>query len=294
MKPVRPNSILPLILLTLALSVGALRAQDETRAVQEELRRRSLYFGDVDGRESAELREATKRYQRRKGFAATGRADRETLRSLGLLPRAPGEAPPEELDWPKEPVLPSDETIDSVEVAESLREETGIAPSRVVSKKVAKKRGLSSKTRRPRRGMAPVVDDSQPRPPDSPYITRQEVARFATDYVRAMGSNDIKRQLKFYADKVDYYHNGEIDRRIIEQTLRRYHARWPSRRYTMGTVVRYRRLSQRGEIVLVFPVAFTLGDGRRTVRGQTSNRLTISAATVDPRIVSISEDRIRR
>ena len=284
---------LSLLFLSLTLLGSVARAQDETRSVQEELRRRSLYFGNVDGRESAELREATKRYQRRKGFAATGQADRETLRSLGLIRRSADEAPPEELDWPQEPILRSDESIDEVEVARALSEETGIAPASVVSKEVAKKRGLSAKRRsRASLGAAPVADETRAK--DSPYISPQEVARFANDYFRTMGSNDIKKQLKFYADNVDYYRNGKIDRRIIEQTLRRYQERWPSRRYTMGTVVRYRRAARTGEIVIEFPVAFTLRSGGKTVRGQTQNRLTISAATIDPRIISISEERIRR
>ena len=95
--------ILPIALLALSFSSTALQAQNEARSVQEELRRRSLYFGNVDGRDSAELEEATKRYQSRKGFAATGKADRETLRFLGLVARSPNE-----------PVLQSDEKIDTV------------------------------------------------------------------------------------------------------------------------------------------------------------------------------------
>src|SRR5688500_17498288 len=62
---------LVLLSLELLLSSPLLRAQDEVRCVQEELRRRSLYFGNVDGRESAELADATRRYQRRKGSAPT-------------------------------------------------------------------------------------------------------------------------------------------------------------------------------------------------------------------------------
>lgn len=272
-----------------------LPAQDETRSVQEELRRRSLYFGDVDGRDSAELQEATRRYQSRKGFPATGKADRETLRSLGLVPRSPNEAPPTELNWPDEPILPSDEKIDTVAVAESLSEETGIAPASVVSKKDAKGRRLASKrTAQTSSSTAPVVASSQNAASNSPNIAPPELARFASDYLAAMSSGDIKRQLKFYADKVDYYRNGVIDRRIVEQTLRRYHARWPSRRYTMGNAIRYSRITPKGEIVMTFPVSFTLKDGRRTVKGQTDNRLAISAATLDPRIASISEQRIRR
>ena len=140
---------------------------------------------------------------------------------------------------------------------------------------------------------APAVTPAQVAK-DSPLITPQEVARFASDYFTAMSSNDIKRQLKFYGDKVDYYQNGQIDRRIIEQTLRRYHARWPTRRYQMAGPIRFSNVTPRGEIVMIFPVTFTLRDGTRTVRGATDNRLVISAATVDPRIASISERRIRR
>lgn len=287
--------VLPITLIALSLSGTAVQAQDETRSVQEELRRRSLYFGNVDGRDSAELREATKRYQSRKGFAATGQRDRETLRSLGLVPRSPNEVPPTEMNWPEEPVLPSDEKIDTVAIAESLSEETGIAPASVVSKEVARRRGVSSRPApRISGSAAPVVSGARKRTDSSPYIAPPELARFASDYLAAMSSDDIRRQLKFYADKVDYYRNGVIDRRIVEQTLRRYHARWPKRRYTMGKEIRYSRITPRGEIVMTFPVSFTLSDGRRTVKGATDNRLTIGAATLDPRIASISEQRIRQ
>jgi hypothetical protein len=40
-------------------------------------------------------------------------------------------------------------------------------------------------------------------------------------------------------------------------------------------------------------VNFSLGNGRSRVKGQTNNRLTINAATADPRIVAIEEQRVR-
>lgn len=292
MKISTPSFVLPLVFLV--LSTGVLRGQDDLRSVQEELRRRSLYFGDVNGRDSAELQEATKRYQKRKGFAATGRPDRETLKSLGLVPRSPTEPPPQELAWPAEPVLPSDEKIDPVAVAKSLQEETGIAPAAVVPKELARRASSARKTTAGSNPPVSATVTAEKRPANSPYIAPAELSRFASDYFAAMTSNDIKRQLKFYADIVDYYQNGKIDRRLIEQTLRRYQARWPNRRYRMGQQIRYSPINSRGEIVLTFPVNFTLKDGRQTVKGETQNRLAISAATLDPRIASISEQRVRR
>ena len=283
-----------LLALALLLLPPLLRAQDEVRSVQEELRRRSLYFGNVDGRESAELAEATRRYQRRKGFAATGKPDRDTLRSLGLVPRSPGEPPPKELNWPAEPVLKSDIKIDPVAVAETLSAETGIAPASVVPDKVTRRRGdLTRPHTRPPEDPASARSVSRRSVTSSPFISPQNLTGFIGEYLAAMGSNDVKNELKFYADKVNYYHNGTIDRRIIEQTLRRYHARWPNRRYTTGAAISYSRNDRRGEIMMIFRVNFTLKDGRQTVSGQTDNRFRISAATVDPRIISIEEKRVR-
>ncbi|MEY2562481.1 MAG: putative peptidoglycan binding domain [Verrucomicrobiota bacterium] len=292
MKLSTPSILLPV--LVLVLCAGVVRAQDDLRSVQEELRRRSLYFGDVNGRASAELEEATKRYQKRKGFAATGKPDRETLKSLGLVPRSPNEPVPEELSWPAEPVLPSDEKINPVAVAKALHEETGIAPAAVVPKELAGRASLQRKKVAVSDQPAPASVTTSSRSRTSPAIAPTDLSRFVGDYFAAMASSDIKRQVKFYADNVDYYRNGKIDRRIIEQTLRRYQARWPSRRYSMGEAIHYGPINSRGEIVMTFPVAFTLKDGRQTVKGRTQNRLSISAATLDPRISSISEQRIRQ
>jgi peptidoglycan hydrolase-like protein with peptidoglycan-binding domain len=101
----------PLIVLLLCTFVGwsSARADEETRQVQEELRKRHLFFRDIDGRTSPEYSMAIKRYQQRQGFAQTGFADEITLYSLGI-----GEAaPPAEgaRDLPDVPVLKSDAAL---------------------------------------------------------------------------------------------------------------------------------------------------------------------------------------
>ena len=100
-----------LILFLLCALAGWSRAfaDEETRQVQEELRKRHLFFRDIDGRQSPEYAMAIKRYQQRQGFAQTGYADEVTLYSLGI-----GEAaPPAEgaRDLPDLPVLKSDAAL---------------------------------------------------------------------------------------------------------------------------------------------------------------------------------------
>jgi peptidoglycan hydrolase-like protein with peptidoglycan-binding domain len=65
----------------LATAIGV-QADETTRHVQEELRKRNLYFGDIDGQSTPELIGALKRYQKRKGFEVTGAVDGDTAASL--------------------------------------------------------------------------------------------------------------------------------------------------------------------------------------------------------------------
>lgn len=92
--------------LTLLLSGGTLRADDTTRQAQEELRKRNLYFGDINGRATPDFCAALAAYQQRKGFTPTGTLNDETLVSFGL--RAPETFP---AAWPDVPVLKSDSAL---------------------------------------------------------------------------------------------------------------------------------------------------------------------------------------
>ena len=76
------------IIASLFLLSPGVRADDITRVVQEALRTRKFYYGDVDGRQGPETTEAIRRFQEKKGFDPTGTADETTLRALGLLPHA--------------------------------------------------------------------------------------------------------------------------------------------------------------------------------------------------------------
>jgi Putative peptidoglycan binding domain len=90
-------------------------ADEETRQVQEELRKRHLFFRDIDGRPSLEYAIALKRYQARQGFAVTGLADEMTLYSLGIgEPASPAEG---KAELPDLPVLKSDAALPDLKPA---------------------------------------------------------------------------------------------------------------------------------------------------------------------------------
>lgn len=79
---------LVIVLLTGA-GVGVVRADQTTSAVQEALKEQGFYYGDVNGKKTADTTAAIRRYQIRNGLQITGEIDAETLRSLGVGSGAP-------------------------------------------------------------------------------------------------------------------------------------------------------------------------------------------------------------
>lgn len=85
------SSLRLLLLISAAVCIvpAAAFADEAMRQAQEELRRRKLYFGEIDGRASRGTAEALRQFQELKGFERTGRLDQQTRRALGLAGPAP-------------------------------------------------------------------------------------------------------------------------------------------------------------------------------------------------------------
>ena len=229
------------------------RADEETRQVQEELRKRHLFFRDIDGRPSPEYAMALKRYQQRQGFAQTGVADEMTLYSLGI-----GEAaPPAEgaQDLPDVPVLKSD----------AATPETRPQP-------------------------APVPTKAQ----NAGDVAKAEIRNFLRRYFDACQSRNPDDELAFYADRVEYFDHGVVDKPYIRNELAVYDQRWPSRKYTIGDSLRIVHSGNNtiAKIRVNFQVANS--EHQRNASGRTDNTFNLARRGDSLEIVSIKEARVRR
>ena len=81
-----------LILATSLVLPDEIFADDQVRRVQEELRKRHLFYANPNGEKSPALSLAVRRYQQKKGFPATGIIDPVTLASLGISGTIPSAA----------------------------------------------------------------------------------------------------------------------------------------------------------------------------------------------------------
>ncbi len=154
----------------LLLSISSLARADETvRQVQEELRKRNLYFGNIDGQTTPVLVDALKRYQTRKGFTVTGKVDGDTATSLHIQATAAATA----TALPDMPVLKSD-------IESALTESQRLALQREAEEK-------------------PDLTPSPPPPAESPApgqdLTPERVTKLVQDYLRDAEGADVATQV---------------------------------------------------------------------------------------------------
>jgi hypothetical protein len=244
------------------------RADEKIRQAQEELRKRNLYFGNVDGQESDELSGALKRYQTRKGFAATGSIDNETAASLRIETTASVEP------LPDLPVLRSDS-------ASALSED----------KRMALQENEEENLETP----------TAPAPPAEPpalaqNLTPERITKLVQDYLRDAETDDVPAQVKYFAFPVEYFPHGPVDEQFVTRDVREYVKRWPERKYTLATPVNF-FASGKDETVVEFIIAFNLRSKARATKnvalGRTKNWWTLRPEGEELRIVAIREQRLR-
>ena len=265
-----PRVLTSLLLLLLPFS-GLARADETVRQVQEELRKRNLYFGNIDGQSSPVLIDALKRYQARKGFAVTGKVDSDTATSLHIQQTAVAAAAP----LPDTPVLKSD-----------------TASALPASERLALQREAEEK---------PDLTPSPPPPAESPPpgqdLTPERVTKFVQDYLRDGESADVPSQLKYYAFPVRYFDHGTVSEPFVVKDTSNYVKRWPERKYTLTGPVSFFASGTEGETNVEFTITFELHSPVRGTKnkamGRTRNFWTLRTIGDELKIVAIREERLR-
>ena len=243
------------LLLCLIAVPGTLRADETVRHVQEELRKRNLYFGNIDGQSTPEVVRSLKRYQKRKGFPVTGTVDADTAASLHVQI-----------------------------AASSLQAQPTATLSQVQSSTAA----VTDKE-------PPVLDlPADPEPPaESPApsqdISQDRVNQFVETYLRDGETNDVFLQAWFYQYPVQYFQYGLKDQKFVVQDIR-YHVKdWPERKYTLLAPPTFVASNKEGEIIVEFSIAYNRRAKKRSASGKAKYTWTVRAEGDDLRIVSISE-----
>jgi hypothetical protein len=265
-----PRLLTILLFVVLPLS-GLARADEMVRQVQEELRKRNLYFGNIDGQSNAVLTAAVKRYQARKGFAVTGKVDPDTATSLHVQTTTVAST----VKLPDVPVLRSD-------TASALPESQRLALQRQAEEK-------------------PDLTPSPPPPAESPApgqdLTPERITEFIQNYLRDGETADVQKQVNYFAFPVRYFDHGMVSQDFVTKDTSNYVKRWPERKYTLTGPVAFFASETEGETNVEFTIAFDLRSNSRSAKnkatGRTKNWWTLRGNGDELKIVAIREARVR-
>jgi hypothetical protein len=141
--------------------------------------------------------------------------------------------------------------------------------------------------------LSPTPPPPAESPPPSQNLTPDRINKFVEDYLRDGETQDVARQLRYYAPPVDYFDHGTVDEAFIVKDTRNYVTRWPERKYMLLGPVNFVASGKEAETILDFSIAFTVRNKNHAVSGKTKNFWTIRADGDELKIIAIREQRLR-
>ncbi len=258
-----------LAVLLLACGTSAY-ATEQVRHVQEELRKRNLYFGDIDGNNSEDLALALKRYQAKKGFPVSGMINEETATSLNVAgtttAKAVAAAP-----LPNIPILKSDIARDLPQAQRiALEQQAEENPDQI-----------------------PFPLPPAEAPPPSQDLSPERIQDLVERYLRDAEGDDVDAQTVYFDYPVNYFVHGDKGPDFVRRDVKRYLSNWPERQYKLLESPKFMASEREGETIVEFPISYRVQKGERRASGVTRNTWTIRPEQGELKIIGISEEHIR-
>jgi hypothetical protein len=152
----------------------------------------------------------------------------------------------------------------SSEAAGEVRESRPEAAGRDAEEREGEQPGITADN-------GPVEEQNGSRLADAESpITREEVARFINRCVEANSSRDLNAALACYADQVDYYSRGMVDKNIIKRDKGYYFRNWDKISSTVGNISLI-VTDQRDLRIVTFTSYFIVSNAKQTISGQAEN-----------------------
>jgi peptidoglycan hydrolase-like protein with peptidoglycan-binding domain len=287
-------------------NTSAAGAEENVRAVQSKLADEGCYFGEIDGAYSSDFSAALSRYQIRNGLPITGQLDAETSKALGAKPAvgpsmATTEQSPE--TWRQlrkrerrkstkarqlEPAA-----TESPSPADNETPPTATEPPIQTTPVEAR---TSTETTQPMSVPPATVRASDSTGPASAPPATGSAEEFSAerlrDYVAAFVlaglDKNVGAEAEFFAERVNYYDQGVMDREKIRQDLKRYDERWPERHFWVAGKVSVEPQSEK-RVRVTFPLGFKLRNGNKQSSGKVEKTLVLEPAGDDLQIVAVNE-----
>jgi hypothetical protein len=104
---------------------------------------------------------------------------------------------------------------------------------------------------------------------------KEPLKEFVLGYLRTVAINDTSTQLRYFAERVNFYGRGALNSSAIEASTQRYHDEWPMREWRPGGDAKVVE-SRNPKIFVVYqPFSWTVSDGSRHAHGDATLYLLV-------------------
>jgi hypothetical protein len=111
---------------------------------------------------------------------------------------------------------------------------------------------------------------------------------YVAAFVLAGLDKNVGAETEFFADRVEYYDQGVMDREKIRADLKRYDERWPERHFWIAGTINIEPQND-NRVRVTFPLGFRLRNANKQLSGKVDKTLVLERAGDDLQIVAVNE-----
>jgi hypothetical protein len=121
-----------------------------------------------------------------------------------------------------------------------------------------------------------------------PEFSTERLRDYVAAFVLAGVEKNVGAEAEFFADRVEYYDSGTMDREKIREDIKRYDQRWPERHFWIAGTINVEPQSD-NQVRVTFPLGFKLRNGNKQSSGKVNKTLVLESAGDDLQIVAVNE-----
>jgi S1-C subfamily serine protease len=119
-------------------------------------------------------------------------------------------------------------------------------------------------------------------------VSKPNLSEFVRDFVTSANYGDSGVESSFYAEEVDYFDDGKVNKEFVVNDIKKYNQRWPRRSYWVDGDPAVKTMNPQGDTVrAVVILKFSVQNGQKTVGGSCENTIFIRDARTNPKVISV-------
>jgi S1-C subfamily serine protease len=125
--------------------------------------------------------------------------------------------------------------------------------------------------------------------------SKPDLNEFVREFVTSGNSDDPAVESSFYAEEVDYFDDGRVNKGFVVNDIKTYDQRWPKRSYWVDGNPAIKVVDLQGDVArAVVTLKFSVQNGQKTVGGSCEDTILIRSAGTNPKVISVKSRGLSR